>query len=227
MDRTKCRNASRTAGEPLPVRGSCLTLWKRSAIRDELHRVLTAPTFPRSYGMKMPPPRAVIVSHAAGDELQRMRAEMGAAQAASAAAAAARPLRADPVRDAWIEMLLPHFSDADCCFFTGTYSDEYGYPHGLMLPRNALADFRRFLADEGYQDNAWVVCAEPHQCRPIWHHHALLAGVDAAAGAHLKAAWVSSRGWADAPPLHDGGVCYATKYATKSGNEVLFEWNLP
>jgi hypothetical protein len=134
--------------------------------------------------------------------------------------------RLDPLLDAWVEMLLPHFSGDESCFFTGTYRDAYGYPNGMMKPDNVLRDFKRFLTRHDLDQNAWVVCAEPHQEREIWHCHALLANAGQATRALIKADWTHTRGWADAPQLHDGGVNYCTKYALKGTEAVLFDWNL-
>lgn len=224
LDRAKCRNANRVAGEPLPIRGSCLSLWKHATVRDELHRILTTPSYPRQYGVQLPPPRPVELSWLSPEQVDQLRDEAREARAASAAARV--PARRDPVRDAWVAMLLPYFADTESCFFTGTYSDGYGFPHGLVSARNALRDWRRFLHAHELDRGIWVVAAEPHQERPIWHLHGLLKGLDAAARAEVAAAWQESRGWAQAAPLHDGGVAYATKYAVKCGDTVAFDWNL-
>lgn len=212
------RNAHRVCGDPLPVTGSCLRLWSRSAIRDATHSVLSKPKhpqewdahaglFPRSH----PDPGAVSVRYGSAPDRRVPRSA---------------PIpRVDPLRDAWIEMFLPHFSDPDCWFVTLTYADAYGFPHGIVKARNALRDFSRFIAPwDGVR--AWVDCAEPHQCRPIWHHHVLLAGLTDHGAASLRHEWSTSRGFADVVPLHDGGVSYATKYALKT-SDVAFDWFLP
>jgi len=131
----------------------------------------------------------------------------------------------DPLRDAWLEMLLPYFSEPDCWFVTLTYADAYGFPHGIVSASNALRDFRRFIGP--WDDvRSWVDCAEPHQARPIWHHHALIAGLSDIRADCLRQDWASSRGFADVSPLHDGGVSYATKYALKGSDSVSFDWQL-
>lgn len=216
--RPRRRNAGR-AGQPLPIRGSCLRLWKRSAVKDALWRVLTAPSTPRTYGLQTPPPLPVVVS-AISDEVWGRLASAGAPAQRHAGR------RDDPVLDAWVEMLLPYFSDDDCCFFTGSYRDAYGYPNGMMKPANVLRDFKRFLAVHELEDVAWVVCAEPHQERDIWHCHALLANCPGFTRATLEASWTTTRGWSTAHPLHDGGVSYCTKYALKGSDAVMFDWNL-
>lgn len=200
--------------------GSCLSLWKRSTIKDALYETLTRPSYPRRYGIEVKPSGVIRTSTLDPDEVAQLRRR----QAAGGAGAGNH--RVDPVRDAWIEMLLPHFSEADCCFFTGTYSDAYGYPNGMMKPDNVLRDWRRFLKKHHLEHTDWVVCAEPHQERAIWHVHALLADCDKKMRQMLKADWGATRGGADAPRLHDGGVNYATKYALKSGESIMFDWCL-
>lgn len=211
------RNADRVAGEPLPVRGSCLRLWKRAAVKDALYRALTAPSAPRVYGYPMPPAQPV-KQYCVGKGVF-----VGDAAASQRSGGEPRP---DALLEAWVGMLRPYFSESDCCFFTGTYRDAYGYPNGITKPDNILRDFKRFLVDQGHDRNAWVVCAEPHQERDIWHCHALLANCDEATRAALKSAWYASRGGADAYPLLDGGVSYCTKYALKGSDSILFDWNL-
>jgi len=46
--------------------------------------------------------------------------------------------------EGWAEFLAPHFGNGHACNLTGTYSDSYGYAHGLMLVRNVVKDFQRF-----------------------------------------------------------------------------------
>lgn len=215
------RNAGRAAGSPLPVRGTCLRLWKRSDVRDALWKVLNTPSAPRTYGIQLQPSGSVSLATITDEIRERLDAA-----ARTQAVARAGCARIDPVLDAWVELLLPFFSDENCCFFTGTYRDAYGYPNGLMKPNNVLRDFKRFLDTHNLSKSAWVVCAEPHQERDIWHCHALLADCPAATRSMLEAAWLASRGWASAHPLHDGGVSYCTKYALKGSDSVMFEWNL-
>lgn len=224
MDKTKLRNAHRAAGTPLPIRGTCLKLWTRSAIRDALYRVYT--DTPSSVRRLRPwaldtRPSGLVTSSPLTDAI---RERLSSDESPVGAVGGGALVRVDPVRDAWVEMLLPYFAD-DGCFFTGTYRDDYGYPHGLMKPDNVLRDFKRFLSVEDF-GRAFVVCAEPHQERSIWHCHALLAECSDSDRDGLQAAWTETRGWCSAPSLHDGGVNYVTKYAMKSGDAVLFDWCL-
>lgn len=224
MDVTKCRNANRQAGEPLSKRGTCLRLWRRGDVRDTLYRVLTAPSYPRLWGMQLTPSGPVNTRSLTDADLAELLSRLAGRQRSGAGLAGVG--RVDPVLDAWVEMLLPRFDGDECCFFTGTYRDAYGYPNGLMKADNVLRDFKRFLSRHNLENSPWVVCAEPHQERDIWHCHALIANCSPATRDLLKADWTTTRGWADAPQLHDGGVSYTTKYALKGSDAVLFDWNL-
>lgn len=225
MESKAQRNKNRVAGSPLPRRGTCLKLWKRSDVRNTLYRVLTTPRHPRDWGLAITPSGPVhLGTMTEEDRLRLAAAALAGRQRSGAGRGAAH--RVDPVLDAWVEMLLPYFSDGECCFFTGTYRDAYGYPNGMMKPTNVLRDFKRFLALHGVDANQWVVCAEPHQERQIWHCHALLADCPAEVRVVLESEWTRTRGWSDAPQLHDGGVNYVTKYALKGSDAILFDWNL-
>lgn len=128
-------------------------------------------------------------------------------------------------RDAWIQWLQPVFAGRDSCYFTGTYSDEYGYCNGLMLQRNVHKDFVRFLDSFGF-DRRWVVGIEQHQYRDILHLHAILEGSFSQEQlTWTKAWWESERGFARALPVLDGCESYVTKYALK-GDTDAFEWSL-
>jgi len=135
---------------------------------------------------------------------------------------------ADPLQDAWCSMVQEHMSGDGDCFFTGTYSDVYGYAHGLMKSRNVVKDFERFLTSQGLDSRSWVCAVELHKCRDILHLHALISGVgDFDSRVRLEQAWrSSSRGLlVTAEPLLDRGVSYCTKYALKGQNAADFEWS--
>jgi hypothetical protein len=113
-------------------------------------------------------------------------------------------------------------------FFTATYSDAYGYPHGLMKARNVLADFRRFLVSQGIDHLDWVCAVELHKFRDILHLHALISGLgDFETRCALERAWrESSRGQqVTADPLLDRGLQYCTKYALKGVDAAEFDWS--
>lgn len=130
------------------------------------------------------------------------------------------------VRESWVRWLAPHFADNDSCYFTGTYSDDYGFPHGLMLPRNVQADFRRFLDDAGYPDVEFVCAVEPHRYRAVLHLHAIIGGqLNESDRLFLKLLWQIERGWAKSLPVKDGCESYVTKYALKSTVEA-FDFHL-
>jgi len=134
----------------------------------------------------------------------------------------------DPLQAAWCSMVEDHMTGEGDCFFTGTYSDAYGYAHGLMQSRNVVKDFTRFLASEELGDHSWVCAVELHRFRDILHLHALIAGVGDRDSRHsLERAWrTSGRGQqVTAEPLLDRGIAYCTKYALKGQNAADFEWS--
>lgn len=128
-------------------------------------------------------------------------------------------------RESWVRYIAPRF-DESACYFTGTYRDEYGTSHGLMLCRNVHKDFRRFLYTLGLDDRQWVSAVERHQYRDILHLHALIEGSFTPEQRHfLKHLWERERGFARALPVLDGGASYVTKYALK-GDSDWFDWEL-
>lgn len=141
------------------------------------------------------------------------------AELAAAVAGAASP------REAWVGWLAPRFPQG-AAYFTGTYSDDYGLPHGLMLARNVHHDFRRFLFDCGLTDREFVNGVEQHKYRDVLHLHAIIGGDFTDLDRRLlQAAWARSRGHARVLPVLDGCASYVTKYALKS-DTVNFDWNL-
>jgi hypothetical protein len=135
-----------------------------------------------------------------------------------------RPL--DQVRDAWVELVRERLGSERVCFFSGSYRDDYGYPHGLMLARNVQRDFKRFLTEYGYDDCDWVCAVERHPSgRDILHCHALLSNMTDCEMVGLEHDWTESRGWSKAVRCHDGGVRYTCKYALKGADDTLFDWS--
>lgn len=135
------------------------------------------------------------------------------------------PDRAVSPRDAWIRWLAPRFP-AGSAYFTGTYSDEYGYAHGLMLARNVHRDFRRFLVDRDLMAAPFINGVEQHRYRDILHCHAIIAGDFNDLELRLLAAeWAVERGYSRVLPVLDGCASYVTKYALKGDTEA-FDWNL-
>lgn len=252
----KYRNQNRKAGspvllsaDPLPVppdavglgvppqhfssdgrSGSCLRLWRRRTIREVLFR-LGAPTAPQSSaaggGLGGPEsPAEVRRSLMLGARLEIAQEEAAATRLGNIASL--QEPRVDAVRDAWVRLIAEHMDTSEGAFCTLTYSDGYGYPHGLMLARNCLADWRRFLKSQGLSlpANPWTCCIERHQERDILHLHALLGGVDSAESRFgLQEAWQRDRGFCRISPILDGGVRYCAKYATKSLEAAMFEWS--
>lgn len=128
-------------------------------------------------------------------------------------------------QEAWVSWLAPVFAGTQSCYFTGTYSDAYGYPNGLMLVRNVHADFRRFLQSFEF-DSRYIVGVEHHAYRDILHLHAILEGpMTDDQMRWVKAWWSAERGHARALPVLDGCASYVTKYALK-GDTDSFEWRL-
>jgi len=130
------------------------------------------------------------------------------------------------VRESWVSWLAPHFIGNDSCYFTGTYSDDYGLKNGCMLVRNVHKDWRRFLksVDLATRDN--IVGVEQHEFRDVLHLHAIVAGPFTAEQREwLKAWWSAERGFARVLPVLDGCASYVTKYALK-GDTDSFEWSL-
>lgn len=138
------------------------------------------------------------------------------------------PRRDTPLLTAWVDFLSPHFVGEGNIFLTGTYSDEYGIPHGLMLTRNAHKDVQRFVDSLCLQDHEWLNAVEEHRYRDILHNHLLIRGPFTTQQAEaIKSAWAETRGHAYLDCIHDsvGCVRYVTKYCLKSRAESV-EWNL-
>jgi len=111
-------------------------------------------------------------------------------------------------------------------YFTGTYSDDYGMRHGLMLARNVHKDFRRFLIEQRLTGHAFINGVEAHKYRDVLHLHAVVQGDFTQRDMGLlKAYWEADRGFARALPVLDGCASYVTKYALK-GDSDSFDWNL-
>jgi len=128
-------------------------------------------------------------------------------------------------RDAWVSWLAPVFADNDSCYFTGTYSDDYGIPNGLMNQRNVFKDWKRFLESFGW-DGQFIVAVEQHRWRDVLHLHAILAGpMTDDQRAWIRTAWACDRGHARSLPVQDGCASYVTKYALKHDSDA-FDWRL-
>lgn len=188
--------------------GSCLQLWKRSALRDELWRARRpappAPIHPR--------PPAAVTERSIAAEPKRY-------------ADPSPPRPVDPLAEAYIQLVTSNLLPERLCFFSGSYSNEYGYPHGLMLARNVQADFRRALEAFGFGDRGFTCSVEQHPSgRDVLHLHALVEELTRQEMAELEQLWTESRGWSKAVPCHDGGVRYVCKYALKGSNVDTFEW---
>lgn len=210
-------------------RGSCLTLWSRKDVRAAVWQARMDTCRENEeraklvrYGVLSSPCGAVTRSYLS--ELEREEL----AERVDSARPVYPPRRPDPVLDAWVSFVTAHMTSgsAESCFFSGSYSDQYGYPHGLMLARNVQADFRRALDECGLADREWVNAVEPHPSgRPVLHCHALVSNMTAAERASFEEYWTRTRGWSKAVLLHDGGVAYCAKYALKYGSVDSFDWS--
>jgi hypothetical protein len=135
------------------------------------------------------------------------------------------PARAGSPREAWLRWLGPRFPEGSA-YFTGTYSDDYGFPHGLTLARNVHHDFRRFILDRDLQHHEFIVGVEEHRFRDVLHLHAVIAGDFTDLDRRLlQAEWAVERGHARVLPVLDGCASYVTKYALKH-DTTNFDWHL-
>lgn len=145
--------------------------------------------------------------------------------AASLSGAPVGAPRGGAVQAEWVRWLSPVFGDNDSAYLTGTYSDDYGEPHGCMLARNVLKDFWRFLGEWDF-GGACIVGVEPHKYRDILHLHAILQGPFTAEQLKvIQGFWAAERGHAKCLPVLDGCASYVTKYAMKRQVDA-FDWRL-
>jgi len=129
------------------------------------------------------------------------------------------------VRDAWVNWLAPNFT-GNAAYITGTYSDEYGFPHGLMKARNVHKDVRNWLKVIDLKDAHFICGVEEHRYRDILHWHGIIAGdFGDLERLILKASWESERGHCRVLPVLDGCASYITKYALKNDTDN-FDWRL-
>jgi hypothetical protein len=133
--------------------------------------------------------------------------------------------------ESWGWFLEPDYGSGRACNLTGTYCDDYGYSHGLMLARNVIKDFQRFRRLIGRSREAACIGVEHHPTtnRAILHFHALIGGdwtEDELK--RCKSAWVESRGWAVAQHVdkREGCIQYAAKHLLKQGfDDNFFFWS--
>lgn len=172
-------------------------------------------------------PGAVITSQASPDYLKDIEQR---AKRRRAPKPIKRPQNDSEMLDAWADMLAPHFTDGQAVHFTGTYSDEYGYSHGLMLARNVQRDFKAFLKGNGWDDRPYCIGVEVHDSkRAILHLHALIGGSwDILEREHLKQSWKVYRGHARATQVVTREQCvkYAAKHCMKTDVVDTFDFIL-
>jgi len=139
---------------------------------------------------------------------------------------------ASQILESWADYLSPLFGKTGAVHFTGTYSDDYGTAHGLMLARNVLSDFRAFYRTLGRPKTAPVaIGVEKHPSgRKILHLHVLMGGDWTVSERELLVAeWQRYRGWARATPVNDRDGClrYAAKHVMKQGEDETFTVHIP
>lgn len=170
----------------------------------------------------------VVVSQATPEHLDRLQA-----RAADRATPAPLPRseRDTALVQAWADRLAPLYADGRACNLTGTYSDAYGYSHGLMHARNVIKDFRSFCRFIGREHEPACIGVERHPSgRDVLHFHAIVGGSwtdDELEGAQRL--WTLHRGWAVARPITDraGAVAYAAKHLLKQRAEDHFDFWVP
>jgi len=135
-------------------------------------------------------------------------------------------------REVWCQWLEPHFRNPDgdnehtACYFTGTYSDEYGFANGMTHPRNVHKDVRGWLKEMGMDATQYIVASEPHQFRDILHCHGIVKGAFTREQlVWMQKWWATTRGHARMLPVLDGCLSYVTKYALKADTDC-FDWRL-
>ena len=133
--------------------------------------------------------------------------------------------------EGWADLLTPLFGESRCCNLTGTYSDAYGYGHGLTQARHVIQDFRVFCRAQGRAHESACIGVERHPSgRDVLHFHAIIGGewtdqeIEDAARA-----WDVSRGWARASVVADRAACvaYAAKHLLKQRAEDHFAFWTP
>lgn len=172
-------------------------------------------------------PGAVIITQATSEYLEDVECRASKRRAPKPVK---RPQSETEMLDAWADMLAPHFMDGQAVHFTGTYSDEYGYSHGLMLARNVHRDFGAFLKSNGWDDRPYCIGVEVHRTgRAILHLHALLGGSwDDLERMCLKESWAVYRGHAKATQVVTREQCvkYAAKHCMKTDVGDTFDFVL-
>ena len=162
---------------------------------------------------------ALVVYQAEDCELDDLRARALARRGPSPVPRGARD---SALVESWADWLQQYFP-GEPMNLTGTYSDAYGYPHGLMLARNVMKDFRAFCRDMGCLSESACIGVEHHPSgRDVLHFHAVLGGHWTKADcARLQFEWTRTRGWAVAKPVSDRGGCveYAAKHLLKQRSD--------
>lgn len=219
-------------------RGSCLQLWTQKDIKANIgtaryQRYMagdwsqTSLVMPRRKPPSAPSIRPVTEGQLTESELEDLIERTNSKRVASLAGCNSSR-QSSALELAWCDMVESRMSGSGDCFFTGSYSDSYGYAHGLMKSHNVIKDFIRFMTYQGLEDHNWVCAVELHKYRDILHLHALISGLgDFSDRVNLEHSWrASQRGFqVTAEPLLDRGIAYCTKYALKGQNAADFEWS--
>jgi len=180
-------------------------------------------------------PGVVEIRQATDEELADLDASCKPRQCVQERAVSKRRSASDErIIQEWATFLSPHFGVTGSLHFTGTYSDDYGYSHGLMLARNVVKDFYAFYRTlKRPAGEAVAIGVESHPSgRAILHLHALLGGSWSPADrAQAAGMWVAHRGWARATEIvgREGCVAYAAKHLLKqgTGKDSEFDFRIP
>jgi hypothetical protein len=178
---------------------------------------------------------ALVTTKLAGDQLDQVRDRLDAGADRRGLHLPALPRRGTDreIVEAWADFLTPHFgSNRPALNLTGTYSDDYGYPNGLMHARNVMADFGRFLHYINRDRDAGCIGVElaPQgrlSGRSILHFHALIGGSWSRPDCkRIECLWATHRGWARAKLTDDRAGCieYAAKHLLKQGAADNFDF---
>lgn len=173
---------------------------------------------------------ALVISAASPADLERIEAGALRRGLRSESAAVPAAISDRTLVNQWVTFLWPLFSGSTALNMTGTYSDDYGYSHGCMLPRNVEADFKRFLRSIGRSSVPWVLGIERHPSgRDVLHFHAMIGGGwDEAGMTQAAALWRHSRGWSCCRAVTNkaGATAYVTKHLMKQRGDDLVSFQV-
>lgn len=133
--------------------------------------------------------------------------------------------------NAWVTYLGPHFDTCAAANVTVTYSDTYGYSHGLMLVRNVERDLERLVRELGRESDSWVAGIEYHPTthRAILHAHMMVGGDWTESQlSYAKMQIDAVRGWSVVKHVTEAGGCveYCAKHLLKQRQDDCLVFRL-